>query len=88
MKKVSMGLVHLVFMLVIVLFLIVTFCSCNSSGNVTLNGKDLVIDKLKGIHVPTGISLESDTSNVVDVKVDTTSNNETTGDFRYDNLYK
>jgi uncharacterized protein YcfL len=88
MKKVSMGLVHLVFMMVIVLFLIVTFSSCNSSGNVTLNGKDLVIEKLRGIHVPTGISLESDTSNVVDVKVDTTDNIELTGDFRYYYLLK
>jgi hypothetical protein len=88
MKKVSMGLVHLVFMVVIVLFLIVTFSSCNSSGNVTLNGKDIVINKLRGIHVPTGISLESDTNNLKSCTDDTTTNNELIGDFRYDNLFK
>jgi hypothetical protein len=88
MKKVSMGHVHLVFMVVIVLILIVTFSSCNTSGNVTLNGQNMVIGKLRGIYVPTGISLESDTSNVVDVKVDTTTNNELIGDFRYDNMFK
>ena len=83
-----MGHVHLVFMVVIVLILIVTFSSCNTSGNVTLNGQNMVIGKLRGIYVPTGISLESDTSNVVDVKVDTTTNNELIGDFRYDNMFK
>lgn len=88
MKRVGMGLVHYVFMLAVVLFLIVSLSSCNMTGNVVLNGKDLIIEKMKGIHVPTGVSLKSDTSKVEDVKVDTNGNNETTGDFRYDNMFK
>lgn len=43
---------------------------------------------MKGIHVPTGVSLKSDTSKVEDVKVDTTDNIELTGDFRYYNMFK
>ncbi len=83
-----MGLVHLIFMMVIVLFLIVTFSSCNASGNITLNGKDIVIEKLRGIHVPAGIGLESDSSYLKSVTDDTTRNVELTGDFRYDYLLK
>jgi hypothetical protein len=88
MKKVSMGLVHLVFMVVIVLFLIVTFSSCNASGNITLNGKDIVIEKLRGIHVPAGISLKSDSNKLKSLTDDSTTNNELIGDFRYDNMFK
>ena len=43
---------------------------------------------MKGLQVPTGVRLKSDTSKVEDVKVDTTDNIELTGDFRYDNLFK
>jgi len=43
---------------------------------------------MKGLQVPTGVSLKSDTSNLMVGKVDTTTNNELTGDFRYDNLFK
>lgn len=58
------------------------------TGNVVLNGKDQIIEKMKEIHVPTGVSLKSDTSKVEVGKVDTLDNNEFTGDFRYDNMYK
>ena len=75
-------------MIAVVLFLNVSLSSCNMTGNVVLNGKDLMIEKMKGIHVPTGISLKSDTSKDENVKIETTVNNELTGDFRYDNLYK
>ena len=88
MKKVGMGLIHYVFMLAIVLFLIVSLSSCNMTRNVVLNGKELGLDKLKGLHVPTGVNLKSDTSKVEEVQVDTTDNIELTGDFRYDNLFK
>ena len=88
MKKVGMGLIHYVFMLAIVLFLIVSLSSCNITGNVVLNGKDLIIEKMKGLHVPTGVSLKSDTSKVEGVQVDSNENNEMTGDFRYDNMFK
>ncbi len=83
-----MGLVHLVFIVVIVLFLIVTFSSCNASGNVTFNGKDIVIEKLREIHVPTRISLKSDSSNLKLGTEDTTTNIELIDDFRYDNMFK
>jgi hypothetical protein len=86
MIKISQGLVHLVFMLVIIL--IVTLSSCNTSGNVSLNGKDIVIEKLSGIHVPTGINNKSDTNNLKSGTYDTTTNNDIIGDFRYDNLFK
>jgi hypothetical protein len=88
MKRVGMGLVHYVFMIAVVLFLIVSLSSCNMTGNVVLNGKDLIIERMKGLQLPTGISLKSDTSKVEDVKVDTIDNNEATGDFRYDNMFK
>ena len=83
-----MGLVHYVIMIAVVLFHIVSLSSCNMTGNVVLNGKDLIIEKMKGIHVPTGISQKSDTSKLEVGKVDTTDNSELTGDFRYDNLFK
>ena len=83
-----MGLVHYVFMITVVLFLIVSLSSCNMSGNVALNGRDLIIEKMKGLQVPTGVSLKSDTSILMVGKVDTTDNIELTGDFRYDNLFK
>lgn len=83
-----MGLVHYVFMIIVVLFLVVSLSSCKLTGNVDLKGKDLVVEKLKGIHVPTSISLKSDSSKVNIGKVDTIANNELTGDFRYDNFFQ
>jgi hypothetical protein len=83
-----MDLVHFVFMAVIVLFLIVSLSSCNMTGNIVLNGKDLIIEKMKGLNLPTGMSLKSDTSKLEVGKVDTTDNIELIGDFRYDNLFK
>jgi hypothetical protein len=56
--------------------------------NIVLNGKDLIIEKMKGINVLIGLSLKLDTSNLEVEKVDTTGNKELTGDFRYDNLFE
>ena len=75
-------------MIAVVLSLIVSLSSCNMTGNVVLNGKDLIIEKMKGLHVPKSISLKTDTSKVEVEKVDTKDNIELTGDFRYDNLFK
>lgn len=83
-----MGQVHYVFMIAVVLFLIVSLSSCNMTGNVVLNGKDLIIEKMKGLQVPTGISIKSDTSKVDEVQIDSNGDKELTGDFRYDNLFK
>jgi hypothetical protein len=88
MKKLNTGLVHYVFIIALLLFLIVNLSACNLSGNVALNGKDQVLDKLKVLHVPTAAGLKTDTSKVEVVKLDTTGNIELTGDFRYDNLFK
>ena len=83
-----MGLVHYVFMIAVVLFHIVSLSSCNMTGNVVLNGKNMIIEKMKGLSLPTGIILKSDTSKSEVEKIDTTDNFELTGDFRYDNLFK
>jgi hypothetical protein len=88
MKKIKMGLIHLVFKLVIVVFLIVSFSSCNASGKVTLNGKDVIILKFRRIHIFSGTSLRSDTSNLKSVTNVAKYNNELIDDFRYVNLFK
>ena len=83
-----MGLVHYFFMIAVVIFLIVSLSSCNITGNVVLNGKYLIIDILKELQVPTGISLKSDTTKLEGLQADTIGNDELTGDFRYDNMLK
>jgi hypothetical protein len=85
MKKFNIGLLHFVFLIVVALFITVSLSSCSVKDNVALNGKDLIFDKLKGLHVPKNIRLKSNTSKV---DVEQFDNKETTGDFRYDNLYK
>jgi len=88
MKSVGKGFIHHVCMIAVVLVLIVSLSACKVSGNVALNGKDQVLDKLKALHVPNAAGLKTDTSKVEVVKHDTTGNIELTGDFRYDNLFK
>ena len=88
MKKLNTGLLYYVLILAVVLFLIVNLSACNVSGNVAINGKDQVLNKFKGLHVPTAASPKTDTSKVEVVKHDTTGNIKLTGDFRYDNLFK
>ena len=88
MKSVGKGFIHHVYMIAVVLVLIVSLSACKVSGNVALNGKDQVFDKLKALNVPTAAGLKTDTSKAIAGKLDTTRNNELTGDFRYDNLFK
>lgn len=88
MKCVGKGFIHHVYMLAVVLVLIISLSACKVSGNIAINGKDQVLNKFKGLHVPTAASLKTDTSKVEVVKHDTTGNIELTGDFRYDNLFK
>jgi hypothetical protein len=88
MKNVGKGFIHHVYMVAVFLVLIVSLSACKVSGNVALNGRDQVLDKLKALHVPTAASLKTDTSKVIAGKLDTTRNKELTGDFRYDNLFK
>ena len=88
MKKLNTGLLYYVLILAVVLFLIVNLSACNVSGNVAINGKDQVLNKFKGLHVPTAASPKTDTSKAIAEKIDTTRNKGLTGDFRYDNLFK
>ena len=88
MKNVGKGFIHHVCLIAVVLVLIISLSACNVSGNVAINGKDQVLNKFKGLHVPTAASPKTDTSKVEVVKHDTTANIELTGDFRYDNLFK
>jgi hypothetical protein len=88
MKNVGNGFIHHVYMIAVVLVLIISLSACKVSGNVALNGKDQVLDKLKALYVPTAAGLKTDTSKAIAGKLDTTRNNELTGDFRYDNLFE
>jgi hypothetical protein len=88
MKSVGNGFIHHVYMITVVLVLIVSFSACNVSGNVALNGKYQILDNLKTFQVSTAVSLNTDISKAIAGKLDTTRNNELTGDFRYDNLFK
>ena len=79
MKKVStgMGLIQFI-LLIFLLFIIVTLSACNVSGNVTMNGKGIIVDQLNGFKP----SIENRQ------RADTIENEQLTGDFRYDYLLK
>jgi hypothetical protein len=79
MKKVSTGMGLIQFILFIfLLFIIVTLSACNVSGNVSLNGKGLIVNQLNGLK-PSVRDRQS---------ADTIHNEQLTGDFRYDYLLK
>jgi hypothetical protein len=79
MKNVSTGIGLIQFVLLIfLLFIIVTLSACNVSGNVSVNGKGLIVNQLKGIKP----SIENHQN------ADTIHNEQLTGDFRYDYLFK
>jgi len=86
MKKFNLDLNLFIFLLAS--FFLIALSSCNIKGEVILNGKQLLLDKMKAIQGPIGISLKSDTNKLEEVKVDTIINVELTGDFRYDNMLK
>ncbi len=79
MKKAStgIGLIQFIF-LIFLLFIIVPLSACNVSGNVSLNGKGLIVDQLKGIK-PSVRDRQS---------ADTIHNEQLTGDYRYDYMLK
>ena len=60
------------------LLLLVAFSACTLKGNIALNGKNLIIDKLKGMKSHKELTPINDTSN----------QEQLTGDFRYDNMLK
>jgi hypothetical protein len=79
MKKVSTGMGLIQFILFIfLLFIIVTLSACNVSGNVSMNGKGLIVDQLKGMK-PSVRDRQS---------ANTIHNEQLTGDFRYYYLLK
>lgn len=71
MKRVGMGIG-------LVLLFIVTFSACTLKGNIDLNGKDLLVDQLKGLKSCKEVTPINNTSN----------QEQLTGDFIYDNMFK
>ena len=61
-----------------VLLMIISFSACTLKGNIALNGKDILIDELKGL------KSHKEMSSITD----TLKEEELTGDFRYDYLLK
>jgi hypothetical protein len=79
MKKANTGMGLIQFILFIfLLFIIVTLSACNVSGNVSMNGKGLIVNQLNGLKP----SIENRQS------ADTIHNEQLSGDFRYDYLLK
>jgi predicted small lipoprotein YifL len=61
-----------------VVLMIVSFSACTLKGNIALNGKDIIIEQLKGLKSHKDLTPINDTSN----------QEQLTGDFRYDNMLK
>ena len=60
------------------LILIVSLSACTLKENIALNGKEMIVEKLKGLKAPTQTMHISDTIH----------KEQLTGDFRYDYLLK
>ena len=79
MKKLIIGISIIQFILTMVLlFTIVSLSACNIKGNVSMDGKGMIVDQLNGLNAPIELHHISDTS----IK------EQLTGDFRYDYLLK
>ena len=79
MKKLIIGISIIQFILMMVLlFIIVSLSACNMKGNISMDGKGMIVDQLKGLNAPIELRHISDTS----IK------EQLTGDFRYDYLLK
>ena len=79
MKKLIIGISIIQFRLMMVLlFIIVSLSACNMKGNISMDGKGMIVDQLNGLNAPIELRHISDTS----IK------EQLTGDFRYDNLFK
>jgi hypothetical protein len=79
MKKLIIGISIIQFILTMVLlFIIVSLSACNIKGNVSMDGKGMIVDQLNGLNAPIEQHHISDTS----IK------EQLTGDFRYDYLLK
>ncbi len=79
MKKLIIGISIIQFRLMMVLlFIIVSLSACNMKGNISMDGKGMIVDQLNGLNAPIELHHISDTS----IK------EQLTGDFRYDYLLK
>jgi hypothetical protein len=79
MKKLIIGISIIQFRLMMVLlFIIVSLSACNMKGNISMDGKGMIVDQLNGLNAPIELRHISDTS----IK------EQLTGDFRYDYLLK
>jgi hypothetical protein len=79
MKKLIIGISIIQFILMMVLlFIIVSLSACNIKGNISMDGKGIIVDQLNGLNAPIEVRHISDTS----------INAQLTGDFRYDYLLK
>jgi hypothetical protein len=79
MKKLIIGISIIQFILMMVLlFIVVSLSACNMKGNVSMDGKGMIVDQLNGLNAPIELRHISDTS----IK------EQLTGDFRYDYLLK
>ena len=77
MKKLIIGISIIQFILMMVLlFIIVSLSACNIKGNISMDGKGIIVDQLNGLNAPIEVRHISDTS----IKA------QLIGDFRYDYL--
>ena len=79
MKKLIIGISIIQFILMMVLlFIIVSLSACNIKGNISMDGKGIIVDQLNGLNAPIEVRHIPDTS----IKA------QLIGDFRYDYLLK
>ena len=79
MKKLIIGISIIQFRLMMVLlFIIVSLSACNMKGNISMDGKGMIVDQLNGLNAPFELRHISYTS----IK------EQLTEDFRYDYLLK
>ncbi len=88
MKRINLGLIHYVFLLVIVLFIFVSNSSCKVANSVAMQGKDIIVNTINNCNIPVAIIFKIDTSDKVAVNIDTINNGNIIGDVIYDNLFK
>jgi uncharacterized lipoprotein YehR (DUF1307 family) len=79
MKKLIIGISIIQFILTMVLlFIIVSLSACNIKGNVSMDGKGMIVDQLNGLNMHIEVQHISDTIHKA----------QSIGDFRYDYMLK
>ena len=64
--------------MMVLLFIIISLSACNMKGNISIDGKGMIVDQLNGLKAPIKLSHTDDTIH----------KQQLTGDFRYDYLLK